>query len=230
MKTIIAILGCLSLCSTIVAQNESLTASYLHIDAGSDGLLQMLARETGDPSFGDKLDEGPGLSIEWRNAYTNGTSFGLEYINFGTEASVSGDLSAQGANEFNNLLGLSILQAGATEVKEEYATHTFMFNVAYDIEIGDKLDAYLGAGVGISFLNQEISVSNPGFNDSSDDLDTVFSYQFKAGLRYALNEAWCVQGGVRYLDYGDFEFSPFGLKVEGDGDATAFEFGLSYAY
>ena len=215
MKTRIVILSFLSFYSIIFAQNESFTASYLHVDANSDTILQS--------------DEGLGLSIEWRNAYTNGTSFGLEYINFGTEASVSGDASAQEANDFNNLLGLSISQ-DATEVKEEYATHTFMFNVAYDIEIGDKLDAYLGAGVGISFLNQEISVSNPGFNDSSDDLDTVFSYQFKAGLRYALNEAWCVQGGVRYLDYGDFEFSPFGLKVEGDGDATAFEFGLSYAY
>ena len=105
-----------------------------------------------------------------------------------------------------------------------------MFNVAYDIEIGDKLAAYLGAGVGISFLSQEFSISNPGGNISADDLDTVYAYQFRAGLRYALNEAWSVQGGVRYLDYDDFEFSPFGFTLEGDGDATAFEFGLSYAY
>ena len=229
MKTIIAILGSLSLCSTIVAQNESLTASYLHIDAGSDGFLQMLARETGDPSFGDKLDEGPGLSIEWRNAYTNGTSFGLEYIYFGTEASISGEASAQLANDVNSILD-STFQAGATEIKEEYATHTFMFNVAYDIEIGDKLAAYLGAGVGISFLNQEISVSNPGGKGSADDLDTVYTYQLRAGLRYALNEVWSVQGGVRYLGYDDFEFSYDGVTLLGEADATAFEFGVSYAY
>lgn len=108
--------------------------------------------------------------------------------------------------------------------------HTFLYNVAYDVEIGGKLAAYLGAGLGFSYLNQELSVSNPGSNVSIDDSDTVFAYQLKAGLRYAINEAWGVQGGVRYLNYDDFKFSYEDLTLSGDGDATAFEFGVSYAY
>ncbi len=229
IKIIIAILGCLSAPSMIVAQTYSLTASYLNVDAGSDGILNLIAKETGDPSYGDDLEEGSGLSIEFGTAPIDGISLGLEYIHFGTEASVSGNASAQNAIDLSDFFD-ETFQVGATEFKEEYTTHTFMFNVAYDIEIGDKLAAYLGAGAGFTRINQELSVSNPGLNGSIGDSDTVFAYQFKAGLRYALSEAWSVQSGVRFLDYDDFEFSYEGVKVSGDSDATAFEFGLSYAY
>jgi len=229
IKTIIAILGCLSAPSIIVAQTYSLTASYLNVDAGSDGILKSVARVTGEPSYGDGLDEGPGLSIEFGTAPIDGLSLGLEYIHFDTEASVSGNVSAQEANDINSFLGTT-LQAGASGLKEDYTTHTLMFNLAYDIEIGDQLAAYLGAGAGFSRINQELSVSNPGLNGSIGDSDTVFTYQFKAGLRYALSEAWSVQSGVRFLDYDDFEFSYEGIPFVGKGDATAFEFGVSYAY
>lgn len=229
-KCIIAILACLSVSSVVIAQTFSLTASYLHIDAGSDGALKYLAKETGEPSYGDELDKAPGLSIELRTVPIDGISFGLEYIYFDTEASVSGNVEQEDADELNLFFAEDPFVAGASELKEEYTAHTFMLNVAYDVEIGDKLVAYLGAGVGFSHLNQEFSVSNPGINGSHDDSDAVFAYQLKAGLRYALNEAWSVQGGVRYIDYDDFEFSHDGITLVGDGDATAFEFGLSYAY
>ena len=229
MKTIITFLAYLSFSTVIVAQTSSLTASYLYIDAGSDGVLKNIAKVTGDPSYGDELDKAPGLSIEWRTAPIDGISFGLEYIYFDTEASVSGDVNSEEVSDLNSFFG-DIFQEGASELKEEYTTHTFLFNVAYDVEIGGKLAAYLGAGLGFSYLNQELSVSNPGWSGSLDDSDTVFSYQLKAGLRYAINESWSVQGGVRYLNYDDFEFSYEGITLSGDGDATAFEFGVSYAY
>ena len=230
MKTIIAFLAYLSFSTVIVAQTSSLTASYLHIDAGSDGVLKYIANVTGDPSYGDELDKAPVLSIEWRTAPIDGISFGLEYIYFDTEASVSGDVNSKEVSDLKSFFDDGRFQEGASELKEEYTTHTFLYNVAYDVEIGGKLAAYLGAGLGFSYLNQELSVSNPGLSDSHDDSDTVFAYQLKAGLRYAINESWSVQGGVRYLNYDDFEFSYEGITFSGDGDATAFEVGVSYAY
>lgn len=229
LKSIIAILGCLLVPSIIVAQTHSITASYLNVDAGSNGLLNSVARATGEPSYGDDLDEAPGLSIEWRTLPIDGISFGLEYIYFSTEAAVNGNATAQEAIDLNNLLGTN-LQGGATQIKEEYTANSYLFNVAYDIEVGYKLNAYVAAGAGFSHINQELSLSNPGLSGSVDDSDTVFAYQFKAGLRYALNESWSVQSGVRYLDYQDFDFSYDGVIITGDGDVTAFEFGLSYAY
>ena len=80
LKSIIIILGCLLVPSIIVAQTHSITASYLNVDAGSNGLLNSVARATGEPSYGDDLDEAPGFSIEWRTLPIDGISFGLEYI------------------------------------------------------------------------------------------------------------------------------------------------------
>ena len=232
INTIFIILGGLLAPSIIIAQtySYSLTASYLNVDAGSNGLLNQLARETGEPSYGDDLEEAPGFSIEWRTLPTDGISFGLEYIYFSTEASVSGNADAVDANDLNNLLGTN-LQVGATTIGEEYTAHSYLFNFAYDVEMGSRLNAYFAAGAGLSHISGELSLSNPSLSGSVDDSDTVFAYQFKAGLRYALNEAWSVQGGIRYLDYKDFEFSIDDLgTVAGEGDVTAFEFGLSYAY
>ena len=230
IKSIIVSLGCLLVPSIIVAQTESITASYLNVDAGSNGLLNQLARETGEPGYGDDLEEAPGFSIEWCTLPIDGISFGLEYIYFSTEASVGGNADAADANDFNNYFSTTSFQAGATTISEEYATHSYLFNFAYDVEMGSRLNAYVAAGAGLTHISGEASVSNPGLSRSYDDSDTVFAYQLKAGLRFALNEAWSVQGGVRYLDYKDFEFSYDGVPIIGRGDVTAFEFGLSYAY
>ena len=216
--------------SIITAQTHSLTASYLNVDAGSNGLLNQLARETGEPSYGDDLEEAPGFSIEWRTLPIDGISFGLEYIYFSTEASVSGIADAVDVIDFNNYFDTTIFQEGASTISEEYTAQSFLFNFAYDVAMGSRLNAYVAAGAGLSHISGEASISNPGVSGSFDDSDTVFAYQFKAGLRFALNEAWSVQGGIRYLDYEDFEFSYDGDSVAGEGDVTAFEFGLSYAY
>jgi opacity protein-like surface antigen len=225
INTIFIILCGLLAPSIIIAQTYSLTASYLNVDAGSNGLLNSVARATGEPSYGDDLDEAPGFSIEWRTLPIDGISFGLEYIYFSTEASAD----AADVVDLNNLFGTN-LQVATTTIGEEYTANSYLFNVAYDVEVGYKLNAYVAAGAGLSYINQELSLSNPGLSGSVDDSDTVFVYQFKAGLRYALNEAWSVQGGIRYLDYTDFIFSYDGVRITGGGDVTAFEFGLSYAY
>ena len=230
INTIFIFLVGLLVPSIITAQTHSLTASYLNVDAGSNGLLNQLARETGEPSYGDDLEEAPGFSIEWRTLPIDGISFGLEYIYFSTEASISGIADAVDVSDFNNYFGTTIFQEGASTISEEYTAQSFLFNFAYDVAMGSRLNAYVAAGAGLSHISGEASISNPGVSGSFDDSDTVFAYQFKAGLRFALNEAWSVQGGLRYLDYEDFEFSYDGDSVAGEGDVTAFEFGLSYAY
>ena len=227
-NTILLILGCLSVPSVIFAQNFSLTASYLYVDTESNGLLNTVESATGLP-VGDDLDEAPGFSIEWRTLPIDGISFGLEYIYINTEAAFNFNAGAQDAIDVNNLLGTTF-QGGATTIGEEYTAHSYLFNFAYDVEVGSRLNAYVAAGLGLGYINLDVRLSNPGLSGSFDDSDTVFAYQFKAGLRYALNEAWSVQGGIRFLDYQDFDFSYRGVGVTTDADATAYEFGLSYAY
>ena len=228
INTILVILCCLSVPSIIVAQTYSLTASYLNVDTESNGLLNAVERATGLP-VGDDLNEAPAFSIEWRTIPIDGISFGLEYIHISTEAAFNFNAGAQDAIDVNNILGTTF-QGGATTIGEEYTAHSYLLNFAYDAEMGSRLNAYVAAGLGFGHINLDVRLSNPGLSGSVDDSDTVFAYQFKAGLRYALNEALSVQGGIRFLDYQDFDFSYRGVGVTSDADATAFEFGLSYAY
>ena len=49
-------------------------------------------------------------------------------------------------------------------------------------------------------------------------------------MRYALNDAWAVNGGLRYIDFGDPEFSYGDVDLSGDVSALAIELGLSYSF
>jgi hypothetical protein len=177
------------------------------------------------------LDDAPGLSLEWRTAPIDGMSYGLEYIYFGTKADVSGILDSDDALVMNFLTdGTEFIDGNPAEVMEEYTVHGALFNLAYNIELSDESIAYIGAGVGFSHFNQEFSASTVGAKYTYDDSDTVFTYQFKAGVRYALNDAWAVNGGLRYIGFGDPEFSYGDVDLSGDVSALAIELGLSYTF
>lgn len=68
---------------------------------------------------------------------------------------------------------------------------SFMLNAGYDIDLGDKWKAVLGAGLGVDRVN---------FTDGViDDDEWKFAYQGLIGLRYELSENVQVQVNYRYL-------------------------------
>ncbi|MDB2310770.1 outer membrane beta-barrel protein [Opitutales bacterium] len=226
-KLIIPLLSIVSASSALFAQSYSLTSTYLYIyvDAEDDSAIEDYLEYDAD------LDDAPGLSLEWRTAPIDGMSYGLEYIYFGTKADVSGILDSDDALVMNVLTdGTEFIDGNPAEVKEEYTVHGALFNLAYNIELSDESIAYIGAGVGFSHFNQEFSASTVGAKYTYDDSDTVFTYQFKAGVRYALNDAWAVNGGLRYIGFGDPEFSYGDVDLSGDLSALAIELGLSYTF
>ena len=217
----------MSASSALFAQSYSSSSSYLYVyvDADNDSAIES------NLGYDADLDDGPGLSIEWRTAPIDGISYSLEYIYFGTEADVSGILDSDDALVMNILTdGTEFIDGNPAEVKEEYTVHSALLNLAYNIELSDESTAYIGAGIGFSYFNQEFSASTVGAKYTYDDSDTVFTYQFKAGVRYALNEAWAVNGGLRYIGFGDPEFSYGDVDISGGVSALALELGLSYTF
>lgn len=68
---------------------------------------------------------------------------------------------------------------------------SFMLNAGYDIDLGDKWQAVLGAGLGVDRVN---------FTDGViDDNEWKFAYQGLIGLRYLLNDDVQIQFNYRYL-------------------------------
>jgi len=91
---------------------------------------------------------------------------------------------------------------------------SFMLNGYLDIETGSPVTPYLGAGLGVANVSaNDVQVEVPGFGkfDFVDDDDTVFAYQFSAGVAFALNEAMAIDLGYRYFATSDPEFDDTGL-------------------
>jgi opacity protein-like surface antigen len=198
--------------------NDALEVSVLRIFPNSDnGLVD----------FEDEF----GLSLQWRTDFRDGINFGLEYIYAGaSSAEFSGVLTGSEATALNDLFTGAAFAAGATTAKEEYDIHNLFFNVIKGFEMTDDLNLYFSAGVGVSLIGYDVSLTNPGDSFSGGDQDVVLAYQFKLGARYYLNNDWSLNGGVRYLGFSDPSFEVLGVGFDGDMDAIAIDLGLSYHF
>lgn len=76
--------------------------------------------------------------------------------------------------------------------------HTALFNLAADIKTGTALTPYITAGIGYgwSFIDE----------DNSNMDANALAWQVGAGISYALNDAFSLDLGYRYLDSGTLSF------------------------
>lgn len=115
--------------------------------------------------------------------------------------------------------------AGAT-VADDLSVSSYMFNALYDVATGTQFIPYLGAGIGWS--RAELNVPAISVSDS----DTVFSYQFLAGVAYAPesipNTAFSL--GYRYFATGDVEFGSSLGTVEHEYDSHGAEIGARFSF
>jgi opacity protein-like surface antigen len=96
------------------------------------------------------------------------------------------------------------------------------FNVKLERLITGGLSAYVGGGVGASYVDAEID-SIGGDDDSADDW--VFTAQAFAGLAYHVNDSLEIFGGGRWIYFEDPSFRGVDL-----GDDWLVEAGLRYHF
>ena len=97
----------------------------------------------------------------------------------------------------------------------ELDTWSLMVNAHYEMSLG-AARPYLGAGLGVARHDGELTLSSPllvsvlGTNsvrESGDD--TVFAYQFMAGLGFEVSDNVTLFGGYRYMGTDDMEIEAF---------------------
>ena len=64
----------------------------------------------------------------------------------------------------------------------------------------NAFSGYVGAGIGVSFVDTEVKVSGL-FSD--DETDEVFTYQAFAGVNYSITESTYISIGARYIGAED---------------------------
>ena len=97
-----------------------------------------------------------------------------------------------------------------------------MVNGYWDISIDAPVKPYVGAGVGISEIDAEISIG--GTTAKSDD--TVFAYQFMGGILYEFSPEVDFHLGYRYFATADPEFS----TTESEYETHNVEVGITYKF
>lgn len=86
--------------------------------------------------------------------------------------------------------------------------HTVFANVYYDIKTGTAFTPYVGAGLGVAWINQKVASTFTGWNPATDDgnYNTAhLAWNVGAGVGYALtyDHGIVLDLGLRYTSFGD---------------------------
>ena len=115
-----------------------------------------------------------------------------------------GDLSA---SESASAYGYS---AG---VEAKVGIKTLLANVYWDLGNYNGFTPYVGAGLGVAWVNTELGLSISGIgSESVDNTETVAAAQIGFGCSYAFNETFAVDLGYRCLAVGDGKVEVFESK------------------
>jgi opacity protein-like surface antigen len=90
----------------------------------------------------------------------------------------------------------------------EIESMSLLGNVIFDIGTNSPFTPFIGAGMGFSNVDMELE-------GGSDD-DTVFAYQFIAGMGFKVSDATSIDISYRYFATADPEFGIEGFRVESE--------------
>jgi opacity protein-like surface antigen len=190
-------------------------SSLLHSDL-DDTSLNSTGREVTTT-----FDEDLGFSSSLGYAYDNGLRLEGEY------------LSTENDSEAVNFNGNIFTGANA---RGSIETESIFFNVIKGFNTNGAYSPYIGAGIGLTSVDSNISYG-PGVANITDS-DDVFSYQLLAGIDVALTDKLSGFAEYRLVTTDDVSLNrlgggPGGLQTtvqEGDIDLSAFAIGLKYTF
>jgi len=110
-------------------------------------------------------------------------------------------LERRGKFEVEGVPDLSV--PGSLGQKYNIRSTVGLANVYYDIANFGGITPYVGAGVGFAYNRMSDSlVSSSGFRTLGDSRTSI-AWALMAGASYDINERWKLDGGYRYINFGD---------------------------
>jgi outer membrane autotransporter protein len=113
--------------------------------------------------------------------------------------------------------------------------HTVFANFYYDFKTSTAFTPYIGAGLGVAWINQKVASTLTGWTPSANDgnYDTTnFAWNVGAGVGYSLTSNIVVDLGYRYTSFGDSKSADNGRISYRAKDLNAHEalLGLRYQF
>ena len=146
----------------------------------------------------------------------------LEYLNY-SEMDYDGDNGTAGDSD---------------SMDADIDIQTLMVNAYYDFDTDTGWTPYLGLGVGVAFIDADLSFDTASWRNNVTNVDdgdadtTNFACMGTLGLAYEFNSNWAVDLGLRYSYFGDtdaYEDDDVKFKAK---DLGAFEslMGIRYTF
>lgn len=90
------------------------------------------------------------------------------------------------------------------KVTHRWNAQTLFANVYYDFHNSTAFTPYIGAGIGLAFVNTELRAKdmNTKESDSINKMSTSFAWNAGLGLAYAFNENFSADLAYRFVSFG----------------------------
>lgn len=132
--------------------------------------------------------------------------------------------------------------AGTTlKLTQTFQVQTLFLNAYWDIDTGTKLTPYIGAGLGMGFIDTKgkahLTDGTDSYSDSTGSKTvTNFAWNVGVGLGYDINDNWTIDAGYRFVGLGSVKTknrydaaSDFGMYGKTD-NLYQHQFGLGIRY
>ncbi|MBM9518971.1 porin family protein [Desulforhopalus vacuolatus] len=188
-KNIFMITSCIMMLS-ISSVAYSAPGPYMSVNVGVAILNDSDVTDSTEPGLTMDMESDSGLAL--------GVAVGY---------AVAGNMRFEGefAYQENDLDNVSFYGIG-TDLTGDTASYAFLLNGYYDFKNTSAFTPFISGGVGMV----QVEINNMNFPGSDDpdvsDDDTVFAYQFGAGVAYAVNEQISIDVKYRYFGTSDPEF------------------------
>ncbi len=99
-----------------------------------------------------------------------------------------------------------------------FNAQTLLANIYFDFHNSSAFTPYVGAGLGLGFVNEFVNVDsnfmdadfgNERTSESLENYTTTFAWQVGAGVAYAFNDTVSADLGYRYMNFGMTTYEGF---------------------
>ena len=136
---------------------------------------------------------------------------------------------------FNGVDFSNLTEGFPSVLVNELRTQSLMLNGYYDFKNKSKFTPYLSAGVGVSRIENKVSINPEFFGDSENittDTNNNFTWTAGAGIAYKVTENVALDLAYRYVDAGETDVSQSfgGTKLKNTADLVSHDYSLGVRY
>jgi OmpA-OmpF porin, OOP family len=206
-KILVLTLVFAGLCCTATPAHAQTSRVYFAGYMGLNNLPSMDFTESSVPASG---------SVKFDNSLSFAGALGIRMSkNFRLEGEISYSKS--------DLDRIDINGAGSFKAGGSMTQWLGLANVYYDFNVPWRVQPFIGAGLGMAFVDGDVTDIS-GFSADSSGSTTALAWQLGFGAKYRMSPDLALSAGYRWLDTSDLDFGSYSI----DYGNHEFRVGIEY--